>query len=126
MMSTVIYGVIIFFISVGALLAILAFTKPGSFLSRILEPISDRLQKRFERKMVEEEAKLNKAREDMEAAREKAYVSALDAEDAERRYKVALTPEYRENMKLKKLREMAEQNEKLRQRIDELKKRGTK
>jgi hypothetical protein len=122
-MSTVIYVVIILCISFGVLLALLAFTKPGSFLSIILKPISDRFQKRFERKMVEEEAKLNKAREDMQIAREKAYASALDAEEAERRYRVALSPEYQENIKLKKISKLVEENEKIRQRIDELKKR---
>jgi hypothetical protein len=122
-MSTVIYGLIAIGFLIGAVLVMLAFTKPGSFLSIILKPISDRFQKRFERSMVEEAAKLAKAHEDMEAAREKAYASALDAEEAERSYRVALSPEYRENIKLKKLLELREKNEKLRQRIDELKKR---
>ena len=125
-MSTFIYGLIGMGLLVGAVLVMLAFTKPGSFLDSMLKPFSDRLKKKFERSVVEEGAKLAKAREDMEAAREKAYAIALDAEEAERRYRVALTPEYRENIELKKMREMAEQNEKLRQRIEELKKRGAK
>jgi hypothetical protein len=122
-MSTVIYGLIAIGFLVGAVLVMLAFTKAGSFLDSILKPISDRLKKRFELSMVEEAAKLAKAHEDMEAAREKANVAFLSAEEAKRRLQVAQSPEYKKNIELKMISKLAEQNEKLRQRIDELKKR---
>ena len=122
-MSTVIYGIIVVCILVGAVLAMLAFTKPGSFLASWLKPVSDRIQKKLERGLAEDQLKLANAREAMEVAREKANVAFLSAEKAERRLRVVQSPAYRENVKLKMLRELEEKNEKLRQRIAELKKR---
>ncbi len=111
-------------VAVGIFICILAFMKPESILGNLLKPFSERFQKNLERSLVESQMKLAKSREEMEKAREGANKAQLKAEEAEQKFLLSQTPEYRENKKLKKLRDLEEENKQLELRIAELKKHG--